>query len=276
MFNKPNTIWTQEPAWLRMANEIRTLRQEYQKAVPLMTPYERQKYGGLLRERIEQYYPTVLQGAKQHLEAQIERLKSADNGYRAAVQREIASWDTAKLNAEMTYYRQRIESALKTVSSPGFDRASTVDRLRQLWSEAQASGSREKIRALFEVLHDLSASENAPTEVRVLVREIQPAYEQVRTTADIDRAAGDRAMAAETLRREANALREVVKAFEWPDFQDPLKPPFHPVDLERLLRRVGEDEQGRPVVFDETSPQVTGIDWSAVDWGAVPDYTELP
>ena len=198
--------------WLSKLNQIKEARNEYAKIERILSPYERQTIFGNIREDAQANYGRVYEGCKARLDAAVGNYKAAAAKRAAAIAKEINSWDSAKLNAEMQSFQLRVGMEMQKRDSQGiFSGAPVSKRIEKIYREAQASGDRYKIRAAAEVLR-ATDSEKLPsdqrTAVMLLARDAGDTLDTLRYTDEIKNAINQENAAVKAMQEEQKFIRE--------------------------------------------------------------------
>jgi hypothetical protein len=126
-----------------MIKELREAKQERDRLVSIMTQYERRTVSEYIGETAERYRPTIEGGALAIVNAAKANLKAALKNVEAQKRKITNSFDSAKLESEMSLVQRRMEIAAKGDNA--------VAALQDLYAEYQQSGDRTKAKAAGEV-----------------------------------------------------------------------------------------------------------------------------
>lgn len=198
--------------WLSKLNQIKEARNEYAKIERILSPYERQTIFGNIREDAQTNYGRVYEGCKARLDTAVGNYKAAAAKRAAAIAKEINSWDSAKLNAEMQSFQLRVGMELGKRDTQGiYSGAPVSKRIGKIYQEAQASGDRYKIRAAAEVLR-ATDSEKLPsdqrTAVMLMARDAGDTLDTLRNTDEIKNAIDQENAAVKAMQEEQQFIRE--------------------------------------------------------------------
>lgn len=243
-----------------LLKEIRTAKEEYQKAAPLMSEWQRQTIAADIREKKAAYSGAIYQAVKTEMDTAIVAYKNALIKTAAARTKEIASWESGKLRDELELAKIRVQNAFEN-REPG---RTVTSRVKAIYEDALASGDRYKIRAVAEVLNGagwnskLPRGEGAGIDI-IGGQAAEQLQKMLRTDAVIEAEQGE-ARAAEQL---VNTRNEVYKVGE---LMGDVMQGMTPVGRYwRLFRRVDIDAAGKLSVLDEDDPRITGVDLSKLD-----------
>ncbi|TDA65933.1 MAG: hypothetical protein D9V45_03040 [Chloroflexi bacterium] len=247
--------------WNATALEIAAAREELNKYAGIMTPYERMVIGNSIKEKIESSYQMVYAGAKNHLAVWIGYYKDAIARYERAQRNETNNWDSGKLLTETNAFQARLERELGNKNGlPLYEGApDSLERVKRLYHEAQASGDKYKQRAAAEVMRSISTEgmkQSAAVDLRVLAREADASLKSLRSTPELIEAVENANKATQELWREREVVASVCKAMgETPD--DPMGAVG---GFEKLVKTVQVNPETRELkIYSLTDPEVTGI-----------------
>jgi hypothetical protein len=254
--------------WKDDLNRIEYAREKLNRDQGMMTPYERQAHAESLHDEIRMVYPKIYKGLKSNLDVAIHKYQNTKINTAKAKADEINSWDTAKLDSEMNFFRSLVKSALDNPGNPLAGIPGPAKRIEMLYEEAVASQNPVKIRAAAEVLNGLPPLTKLPKDeaigIRMTARDAAILTDTIRKT--------DHIMAAE--KSEAEAAIELIETRESVHdaaaiLGESTRNPFDDGSLAKLVKTVQIGPDGTVKVFNLDDPEVTGISWNAVDWDQV-------
>lgn len=251
--------------WMGKLNQIKAARRDYERTQSVMTPYERQTIWGNINADANANYGRIYQGIKQRFDSAKENYKSAAARRAAAIAKEINSWDSGKLNAEIQAYQTRVNMELSKQDAQGIFTGNSVSkRIAALYQEAQASGDRYKMRAAAEVLQAVN-SEKLPLEqrfdVQLISREAIDQLETLRNTDEIKAGIEGENAAIKQMQDEQAFVKEAGAILA--DDQEFLGRAVG--GFAKLAQTVKFERDGREVkikLLELDDPEITGIHWS--------------
>lgn len=133
-----------------MIAELQQLDSEFVKYQSVMTGYERTKALDVIAGKRDEYRDVISAAAVQRHKTAAKNLKAALEAAQVERRKIANSWDYAKLANEMQVAKMRIDAAAKS-DIGRFDIAAVVS----IKKEAELSGDKHRIRAVYEALQDL-------------------------------------------------------------------------------------------------------------------------
>jgi hypothetical protein len=198
--------------WRGMINHLKKANEEFQKAIPIMTQYERASIGHSINEKRVEYRPAIEAGALAVWNGAKSDLKAALKNVEVQRRKVRNSFDSAKLESEMSLVNRRMELAAK-----GNDSAAA---LKDLYTEYQESGDRIKQRAAAEVFQGVlslipqGAQDSHGASARLLCNRItqQAAADLVtlQTSPELTKAHEEAAVKVAELQKSKNMLYEAA------------------------------------------------------------------
>lgn len=248
--------------WVNEYGFLISERKQIIQDAPIMTEYERVSAERAYMAKKERLYPEIVQGAREMMSAAISKYKSAQASGASAKKYELARWDSARLSNEMRVTEQLVSAALKVGSNP-FTGETPVKALEQIYREAMASGDIHEMRGCCEVMRaalaGVSAS-GAPQEVRLaanrLAQEAERQLEELRETPGMKAAALELSEATVALLEVREQVCEISKTLDGIRADEALNSNA----FSFIVRQVGTGRAGGIVIYDERSPEVTGVE----------------
>lgn len=145
MFRPARTI----NSWMDALEEIKDLREEYQRNAQIMTPYERQAVESYIGQRRRANRDQIARGMVQAFNVQVATYEAAKKRIEDERRKEINRWDPGRLTAEMQLAEMRVKAIMARNSRPGDD---PTGELAAVFAEARESGDQHKQRAAAEVM----------------------------------------------------------------------------------------------------------------------------
>lgn len=247
--------------WMSKVNQIKEARKVLSQNAGLMSAWERQTISEDINDNVSRNYSRIYGGAKERLDNAKNTYKSATAKRQAAEAREINSWDTGKLNAEMQAYQTRVNIELAKQGAGIFGNGPTISkRIEALYREAVASGDKHKIRAAAEAVQAANTDKlpiDQRVEVQSIRREANDKLNELRFTDDIATALNEENAAILQLQNEQKFVREVGAVLN--DDQEFLGMPVG--SFAKLASTVRFVEDGVKLL-ELDDPEITGIRWS--------------
>jgi len=246
-------------SWRDKLAEIKAAEQTYREYYSIMTPMEREVNRKEVSKITSQYAPAITQGVLQLHENALQKLKRADQKVKQEKRKEIASWEAARLAAEMQVYEMLIDHAVHTEPGKSDFRETTAQRIEKIINEAKASGDKYKQRAAAEVLkaalsNTSGLDDDARLQVNHMAQQSKAELEKIRTTPELEAAYEE----AQAVYDEYRAVRDEV-ARTSKDIGE--GDPYHPLSISpftKALKRVRwEGEELK--IYDADDPEVTGV-----------------
>lgn len=130
--------------WQDAAEQLRQAKRKAAEEGHLMTPYELYQTNELLTRSRDMLRGVIETGAVSDFGAAVTAYRDAHQTVKTARQREINSYDAARLNNEMSMTSQRMTVALRSPDP--------VPMLQAIMREARDSGDKHKQRATYEIV----------------------------------------------------------------------------------------------------------------------------
>ena len=256
----------QQPAnWIDMSFDLKAAREELRANESIMTPYERSVILHSIEEKKERYYPTILKGVTDQVNRFIGEYKDVKAKIAQEHAREIARWDTGRLNAEMQAYQMFVNQAIDaaSMSNTGFTKGpDAAERIQGLWAEAKASGDIYKQRALTEILTAASGRfgaipKESASRVSVLAKEAQANLAAIRETEGIRAARDEERKVVEGLMIARDAAYDVGQNVMGEDTRGV----FASGEFTKAGKRIQVDQFGEIKIYEPDDPEIIGFDW---------------
>lgn len=259
-----NNQYTPSSDWRQQVADIKAAKAEFNQYQSIMTPFERKTIGDSINALVTSAYPIVLKGATEHLNQAISTYQAAAANYDRARSKEAASWDSARLGAEINTFQMLLDRALKRDNYPGLDTGpDVISEVRRLYDEAQISGDRYKQRAAAEVVRglrsrvDKNMSPSDAAALGVMARQAEKDLLWVRATEEFLDALDAKQQAVKALIQERDSIVEIAEVMgEKVDYI------FPGGAFSKLVKTIQEDRQtGEIQILAADSPEVAGIDY---------------
>jgi hypothetical protein len=198
--------------------------------------------------------------------AHIAHYKSAQAKVQEERAKEANRFDTARLNQELQLIQTRVKLAME--GETNLLDAGNVPisaRLQAVYDEAMQSGDIHRQRAAVEVLKATSAHGQERIAVNALAKSAERAERDLRQTEATRTAAQDLQGAADALEAKRAHLDKTSQLLG----MGPVDDPFSMSPFAKAARLVGHEKgtqdndgfHGGIVIYDEDSPEVTGVYW---------------
>jgi len=252
--------------WRTAAQEIQEARKELEKHANIMTPYERQSFSEIIKERVTRDYSMIYQGVKDQLQTTAKKYQDKQAAIESAHSRLAKSWDNAKLGAEMNAFQMLVNHALQGNSGvPGLSQGTdSVGRLKAIYQEARRTGDTHKMRAAAEVLRSIntdSLPKDTAFPLRMLAKQAEADLSEMQTPPELPKLQEE----FEAVRQELTEdLQEVATAADI--VGEPIDRVFAGGNFGKLFKTVQLDRKtGALKIYEENDPEVTGIRFQAED-----------
>lgn len=256
---------SQDTGWRGKVAEIRSSTDEFNKYLSLMSPAERAIVGDSITKKKNAHYGEVAKGMRAELNEAAATYKGKLTALSNGQRKENASWDSARLGAEMHTFQTLTNMKLGMGAgavNPLAAAPNVGTEISKLYEEWHSSGDRYKQRAAAEVMRSITPmidkvkDHNQAAQLQVLAKQADEHLKDIRMPDELLDLALEASNAGESLLKKKAEFTDIAKIMG-----EVIDPVFGGTgDMSRLLRTVQFDRKtGQINVYAIDDPAVTGV-----------------
>lgn len=250
--------------------EIKSWQTELKNHGHEMSPYERNVISREIRKRQDELIPVVGAQVIGEFKAAIKKYQDSKKAVDAAKEKEINRFDDQRYNAALQAIQSRVNLALKADVNPLAGDQPASARLKIIYEESFMSKDIHKQRAAAEVMRSIELPKNQDrAAVNELLRRAEKDESALRITEELAQAQDAQRQALYELgekRDRLNKVSEILGTGSTHDvFSDnPFTKAARLVEFPKHLSDNDGTPAGEVVIYDENSPEVTGVSWAKI------------